>query len=139
MLPLRPDSGHYAVGSWLDILQDRSGELDIDGAMTHPNWKQWKNEAVSLGITEDDWWFRFSAVNQAPWETLFLLEIAYSSLDYVNIYLVDEGKVLQHYVMGDHYPFHARPIDHHNFITPIAWPADKSDDTNSAMQATKPE
>ncbi len=140
VLPLRSDTGTFSVGSWLDILQDRSGELDIDTVRDSKGWKQWHQDAVSLGITEDDWWFRFSAVNQAPWETLFLLEIAYSSLDYVNIYVVDNGVVQNHYVMGDHYPFHSRPIDHHNFITPISWPSGKQYDiyiharTSGAMQ-----
>lgn len=140
VLHLRPDAGSFAVGKWLDIMQDRGGQVTIDDALTSKKWAPWHQDAVSLGITDDDWWFRFSAINDAPWETLFLLEVAYSSLDYLNIYVVDDGKILSHYEMGDHFPFHARPIDHHNFLTPISWPSDKQYDvyiharTSGAMQ-----
>ena len=44
----------------------------------------------------------------------------------INVYLVDQGQIIQHFDMGDHYPFHQRPIDHHNFVLPIEWPAEKT-------------
>jgi diguanylate cyclase len=44
----------------------------------------------------------------------------------IEIFLVDENRVTETFTMGDHFPFHRRPIDHHNFVTPVYWPAEKT-------------
>ena len=126
VMNLKADTGEYPLGKHLEILRDRTGTLDIQTVMSSDHWYQSPKEAVSLGLSDDDWWFRFSAHNKAPWDTLYLLEVAYSSLDYVNVYVLEDGNIIQQFDMGDHFPFHTRPVDHHNFITPINWPVDKT-------------
>lgn len=116
----------YNLGTELEILHDKAGSLSIQSAMAATQWKQSKQDSVSLGLSADNWWFRFDATSTASKEQLLLIELAYSSLDYINVYLVDHGKIIQHFDMGDHYPFHQRPIDHHNFVLPINWPAEKT-------------
>lgn len=116
----------YSLGRELEIIHDKDGSVTIESAMTATQWQPSMQDSVSLGLSSDNWWFRFDATSTAPKEQLLLIELAYTSLDYINVYLVDNGEIVQHFDMGDHYPFHQRPIDHHNFVLPIEWPAEKT-------------
>ena len=122
-LTLTADKGEYLLGSWLEILRDPSGKMTVNDVMHSDHWRQSTKDAVSLGVNEDDWWFRFNARSTLTREQLFLMELAYPSLDRVNVYIFDKGKQIAQYDMGDHYVFHERPVDHHNYVTPIYWPA----------------
>lgn len=125
-LSLNADQKAYTVGSWLEILEDQGARLAVEDVMASDGWRPSQSESVSLGVTHSDWWFRFSAHSEYLREQLFLLEIAYSNLDVIEIFLVDEKRVIETFTMGDHFPFHRRPIDHHNFVTPVYWPAEKT-------------
>lgn len=125
-LTLNADQQAYNVGPWLEILEDKGAGLGVEDIMTSNQWRPSQSESVNLGVTQSDWWFRFSAHSEYRREQLFLLEIAYSNLDVIEIFLVDENRVTETFTMGDHFPFHRRPIDHHNFVTPVYWPAEKT-------------
>jgi len=125
-LILNADQPSFNVGPWLEILEDKGAGLGVEDIMGSDQWRPSQSESVNLGVTQSDWWFRFSAHSEYRREQLFLLEIAYSNLDVIEIFLVDENRVVETFTMGDHFPFHRRPIDHHNFVTPIYWPAEKT-------------
>jgi diguanylate cyclase len=116
----------YNLGRELEILHDKEGSISIESAIVASQWQPSLQDSISLGLSDDDWWFRFDATSAARKEQLLLIELAYTSLDYINVYFVDNGEIIQHFDMGDHNPFHQRPIDHHNFVLPIEWPAEKT-------------
>lgn len=120
------EQAEYNLGKELEVLHDEEGRINIQSAMAETQWQQSQQDSISLGLNADNWWFRFDATSTASKQQLLLIELAYSSLDYINVYLVDQGQIIQHFDMGDHYPFHQRPIDHHNFVLPIEWPAEKT-------------
>ena len=142
MIPLDEQTRHVDVIKHLQMLDDAAlpaaPEQIIGGELS---WSAPGAKSVNMGIGSHEHWFRFSAANTSDKPLKMLLEIPYASLDYIAIYVIDEhGELVDHHVMGDHFPFHQRPLDHHLFITPIAWPADSQQEvylhvrTGGAMQ-----
>lgn len=125
-LVLSSDRGEVIVAPALEILEDRDEKLQLADVMVREHWRPSGTESVNLGVTNSDWWFRFSAHSTLPREQLFLLEIAYANLDVVEIFVLDGDTLIEQFTMGDHFPFHQRPVDHHNFVTPVYWPPDKT-------------
>ncbi|MBL4631781.1 MAG: diguanylate cyclase [Paraglaciecola sp.] len=72
----------------------------------------------SLGISDDLHWFRFS-LKERDHAQSWLLEIDYPMLDNVNLWFVQNSKVLTTAQIGDTLPFAQRNISHENFLFPI--------------------
>lgn len=92
-------------------------------AETAANWSPAIGKAVNQGIDRSDWWFRVDIRNDKPKLEKYLLEIAYSSLDYIGIYIADGSNIIEQQFLGDRRPFYDRPINHHYFVLPTTWPA----------------
>lgn len=139
---LDQQSASINVGQHLQMLDDRALPISPEEITTEGlPWSEPGTTSVNMGIGEHRHWFRFRARNTGRTDVEMLLEIAYASLDYIAIYVVDENdNLVDSHVMGDHFPFHERPIDHPFFVTPLSWPAGSQQDvylhvrTGGAMQ-----
>ncbi|MCK0163451.1 EAL domain-containing protein [Marinobacter sp. S6332] len=80
-------------------------------------WQPLKNSSPNFGYTQDTAWFRFKAPANPR---IDLLEVAYSQLDHVTFYLIDNGKLVDTVVSGDRYPFSQRPILNRHFLFPFS-------------------
>lgn len=119
------NADHWPLGPFLEVLEDPTGELTLDDVRSGPHpWQRWHNDEVSLGISLSTWWFRLTIENGTGVDQTPLLEIAYPSLDFITIHALEDGNLVERIRMGDHYPFHQRPIDHHYFVAPMHWPAE---------------
>lgn len=87
-------------------------------------WQTLTASNVSFGIGKNDWWFRIKTRNTTENTLPLFLEIAYASLDYIDIHMLCDGAVHDEIHMGDHLPFMQRPLMHHYFVAPLQWPAE---------------
>lgn len=127
MEPLTLDDARdrQVPGERLELLRDPKGQLAIDDLIaTEHDWSPSRDGRVNLGLSKDHWWFRLQVHNPSPNPERRLLEIAYPSLDQVDVYAVENGEVVSSFRMGDHQPFHERPVEHRFFVVPLQWPAD---------------
>ena len=142
-LLLSQESLCVPVADRIFYLEDPSGELSITNilaANTPLSWERNQMEDISFGYTRSVYWLKFTLENQSDETLSRLIEIAYPVLDYVDIYAVSQGQILQAYHLGDKFSFSHRPIQHRNFVAPIELQAHKGLDlfirvkTESAMQ-----
>lgn len=80
------------------------------------DWQPLKTSSPNFGYTRDTAWFRFDVPTNPK---IDLLEVAYSQLDYVTFYLIEDGEVINTVATGDRFPFSQRPILNRHFLFPF--------------------
>lgn len=131
-----PLTGH------LEMLTPSTAGMTLDEVLSNgQSWTRLNSARVSMGLGRFDHWFRFRATNTSDRHLRQLLEIAYATMDYIDIHVLDsDGNRIAHHSMGDKLPFRNRPIEHHHFVTPLEWPAGATRDiyirarTSGAME-----
>ena len=69
------------------------------------------------------------------------LELSYAVLDYVDVWIYSNDRLVNFYEMGDKLPFSERPLEHRFFVFPVTWEARQTLDiyfrirTSTAVQA----
>ena len=106
--------------SHVDYMAAPEGGMSITEVMQAPDaeWTSNNAENISLGYGDTAYWFRFTVESGAREPVPFLLEVSYSVLDYLDVYIVEDGQVKKSWEMGDKLPFYERPILHRNFVVP---------------------
>ncbi len=83
-------------------------------------WQATTIDKTSFGFDQHHYWFRIKLTNlyssRAPW----FLRIDYPLLDHLDIYLLNEDRLIQEFNSGDTQPFHQRPINNPSFVFPLS-------------------
>jgi diguanylate cyclase (GGDEF)-like protein len=115
--PMRP--GHTIVQN-VDHLIDTKKQYSISNILNTTNniWNSPNQNLTSLGMSDNLHWFRFTLDNIDPRQT-WLLEIDYALLDNLNLWFVQDNRVLAEYLVGDTLIFNQRTIEHESFLFPV--------------------
>ncbi|MBK8972717.1 MAG: diguanylate cyclase [Hahellaceae bacterium] len=103
----------------LQFVEDTSGNLDLDTVMARDIDWQSNGRTFNQGYHGSAWWLHVVLHNPQDTPLQRLLEVGYAALDYVDIFVVEEGVLLKKYALGDKYPYSARPIDHRFPLVPV--------------------
>ena len=115
-------SKSYPLGKHLEYYSDISRQLDIETLLKDEdslNWQRSQAETPNLGFGSAVYWWRVNIQSTQPLYENWLLEVAYSLLDSIDIYIYEEKKQTKHAILGDKHPFNNREISHRNFILPL--------------------
>lgn len=75
---------------------------------------------VSFEYGQSTFWVRVDLKNETKnMKPDWLVEVNYAPLDYIDYFVVQDGKLINHIATGDHVSFNNRPIQHHNYIFPL--------------------
>lgn len=118
---LRPETTSVPVSGELQSLRDASGRLGMAEVLAQPAtaWQRNTQGKFSHGYDAATWWLRFDVRRSNVNPDDDLLEIAYPVLDNVDVWVLQRGRVVSHYRMGDKMPFADRPLDHRFFLVPL--------------------
>lgn len=98
-------------------------ELSPFEAAASANWQPLETHRPNFGYTQEVAWLRIDVPAGSRTD---LLEIAYSQLDHISFYLLEDGELVDTFITGDHYPFSQRPVLNRHFLFPFT-PATNSD------------
>jgi hypothetical protein len=120
---LNDSSTQTTLGNHAYYLEDLTGEYSLFDIveLDKSNFELLTEDSLNKGFTHSTYWMKFSLLDRTidkktqSWK----LETTYPLLDYLDIYIVDEQKNIEHIKLGDTYLYNQRPIDHRNFIIPI--------------------
>ncbi|MBI3527914.1 MAG: diguanylate cyclase [Betaproteobacteria bacterium] len=109
----------------LEVLEDPSRKLTReDAASPEASSRFHKLEVatdLNLGYSSSAYWLRFSVLPAQDAPRKWLLEIAYPSLDSVEVFAPDESGAYVRSEAGDHQRFGARPFQHRNLVFPLSF------------------
>lgn len=128
--------GTYAAAPYvLDVRTDRA-ELDAhvayleDPSLTltldqvrapDRSWADNGSDVFNKSYSDSAWWVHVRLANPLSQEQSRLIEVSYAVLDYLDVYVLDQDKVLHQYALGDKLPYGERLFDHRFFVIPIDW------------------
>jgi diguanylate cyclase (GGDEF)-like protein len=116
---LSVDNNYDAIGQHVAYLQEDDQPLTITqvkDAYTSGEFQNWDRPVLSFGIGTSPVWIRFTVVNDTPEEVLRRLIIENSWLDLAELYIFNEGNLVEHRQSGDMYRFTER-TPKHRFLT----------------------
>lgn len=90
--------------------------LTPDQALASTQWQRLPEQTPNFGYIRDHIWLRFEVTDPG---LVNLLEIRYPALDYIDIYLLESGQIVQHESAGDRLFFRERPVQHPHFLFPL--------------------
>ncbi|GAC21850.1 sensor domain-containing diguanylate cyclase [Paraglaciecola arctica] len=115
--PMRPN---HTVVQDIEHLVDTKKQYSISNILSISDnvWQQQNQDLTSLDMSNELHWFKFTLNNLDPSQS-WLLEIDYALLDSINLWFVQDNKVLAEYMVGDSLIFAQRAVDHENFLFPL--------------------
>ena len=119
-LVLTPHAQGQSLEGHLAVLSDPEGRLGINDILVRRNDFQPLPEGGSgFGFVRDVKWLYFELQAPAGPAQRWWLELAYPSLDRVQLFAPVDGGAWREIQVGDHQPFAQRPFPYRNFILPI--------------------
>lgn len=117
---------HAILGNQLSLLVDPEGLMtaaDVVAQGAQLPWQRLTETVPNLGFSSQPHWFtlRLSNSGDRTWDGL--LEMSYSMLDYLDVYLVRQESVEHVAAVGDQRPFSQRALAHRHFLVPVLVPA----------------
>ncbi len=106
----------------LDVLEDPSGRLtldDIRSAAVAGQFRPLPGTSASFGFTRSTWWLRVNLRNPGDQPQRRVLRQSYPMLDHLQVWVIQNGHVIEHWETGDRLPFSSRPIEHRDFLFPL--------------------
>jgi signal transduction histidine kinase len=87
---LTDGQGKYPLGLYLQLLEDPGGKLtieDVSSAQYDAKFSPSRVEVPNYGYTDSAYWVRFHLKNETSRMDQWLLELAFSNMQYVDLYL----------------------------------------------------
>ncbi len=118
ILHIDGDFKRIRLGSYLDISEDKTGKVtfkDIKKKFESKSFFNSNKELPSFGFTKSAYWTRFTFKNTFNKDKIWYLNIAYSLINHIDIYILHDDTLIKHIKSGSSFPFHHRLIDNNDF------------------------
>ncbi|GGD10368.1 sensor domain-containing diguanylate cyclase [Halopseudomonas salina] len=122
-LILSPGQSLFSLNTHIEYLEDKEGQLGIDALLASGlEWQPPKREVLSFGFTSSTYWVRFTVsrelTDNSP-ATPYVLVIGNAILDWVDVYIYENGSLAAHHSLGDKLPHAQRLLDYPHFAVPL--------------------
>lgn len=116
-LPIPAALTSVPAGGHLDYLRDSTNSLSLnDVRAKSAEWKVFAPAVPNFGFSQDSHWLRLQLAHEGEQSQTVLLEVAYPSLNTLEIHeLTSDGRVISHH-LGNLVPFDAREYKNRNYV-----------------------
>lgn len=123
-LRLDPSRGMVSATPFLQYLEDRDNQLTVAELPPLQAGGPWRtmsqnHNGTNLGYSSSSYWLALPVSVDSKHAEHWLLEVAFASLDHVEVYSRDAGGQYRMNQSGDLYPFSQRPYPHRNLVFPL--------------------
>jgi diguanylate cyclase (GGDEF)-like protein len=124
-LPTNVDApfSRVALGPSVDVLEDPSGQMDLEAVRASTAFKPTPNMGTNFGFTHSAWWIRFSLANSGDADRHVMLRQDYPLIDYLDLWAPQRNGDWRHTATGDRTVFSTREFIHRDFIFDLELPA----------------
>jgi len=125
-LVLTDGQGNHPLGLHMELLEDPSGKLSIDDVSSPAFASRFTPSQVAVpnyGYTNSAYWLRMRLRNEASLVNLWLLEVNFQNLNYVDLYIPSQGGGYNVKQSGALRPFATRELPYYHvvFELPLAY------------------
>lgn len=121
-VPVGAETGAISLRPFIEALEDFDHRLLIDDLDRVEHAERFQlvpgTTDLNFGYTASAYWLRLTFLPETGAARDWLLEVAYPSLDHVEVYYRENNRLI-HQHAGDLQPFAARPYPHRNLVFPI--------------------
>jgi two-component system, sensor histidine kinase LadS len=111
----------FKIAYELYLLTDTNGSINFQDALESSQFKLHQQSiAPNLGFTSHNYWFKFIISNTQAKQSR-VLEFAYPFFNQLDVYIPNINGKYEKSVVGDHFPFAARPYKHKNFLFDLSF------------------
>ena len=121
-LILNEGSGEIPLGLHLELLEDPHKQWSIEDVMSAEMSQKFtvsKVEIPNLGLSKSAWWARFEVENPIVKPQERLLEIPFSFMESIDLFVVHEDGEIVSISSGHRFSFAQRPLHNRNFVLPL--------------------
>ena len=116
--------GSYTLSRAFMVLEDSSGQLTLDEVLQPAQQLRFKavaqsGSATNFGLTPSALWLRITLQAQAETPAPWLLEVAFPTLDQLDLHSSNLRGGFAHQRGGDLLPFASRAVPHRNHVLPV--------------------
>jgi diguanylate cyclase (GGDEF)-like protein len=120
--PLRLDETQRVVPAWpaVTLLEDASRALTVEQVIAQrERFVPPPSAQATLGLRAAAMWLRIPVESSAQAQSRWVVDIDYPALHRVDAYVVVQGRVVRHAVLGSHQPYSQRPLASRSHALPI--------------------
>lgn len=129
LVDLSTTGDYYPLGGHLVYLADPDNRLtaaDIVARADQLAWTPAADAIPNLGLQAPPHWFMVRLGNSAQQDWHGLLEMSYTMIDVLDVYIEHRQQLVKVAEVGDRRPFSNRLLAHRNFLVPVTVPAGDS-------------
>jgi len=119
--PINIDSKSKDLSKFEYIILDAGLESNIDDVLNSGKFSAIENKSINFGINDNLVWLKYDLINETDIEEKYLF-INNPSLDSLDLYVVENGKVINHYLGGRLQDYDIKPIRSKSIIFKIDLP-----------------
>lgn len=97
---------------------EKDADLPIEKILHLNNWQKSDSDVPNFGFTSKHYWFKLK-VSETSNSDRYLLNVRYALLDYIELYIIENGRIINSYQAGNNQPFSQRPIKHRTYVFPL--------------------
>lgn len=113
------------LGVYAQKLQDPQSTLDIAQVQTQTGWQPLNSESFSAGFDKASWWLRVTLHNDTAQVQHYVLDTVSSVADFLDIYQLEQGRLISHLASGDRRPFASRVFPTRTVTQPLSLAPDQ--------------
>jgi two-component system, sensor histidine kinase LadS len=104
-----------------ELLEDRTGQLELTQARAAPGWRREDQSALVFGFSRSAFWARWHLHNTSPSEQDLVFDLGNARQDHISWYVFrgDDPLPAQIIHSGDRQPFAQRPLPARSFALPL--------------------
>jgi signal transduction histidine kinase len=120
-----PDGGRAEVNGQISYLRDEKQTLALEDVKRMSFERIHSDYSPNIGFDRAAHWFKLEVMNGSE-VSEWLLEVAYSPLDQIDLYMTGPDGTPLHKVSGDHFPISERDLPHRHPIFSFSIPPGQS-------------
>ena len=82
-------------------------------------WIDVNVDELALPVSKEAHWLKYSIENNSTTSKSYYLEYDVSTINFLDVYILQEGVVLQQYLTGAHRPLSNRALVYHSYLFPL--------------------
>ncbi len=108
----------YTLLPHASLYTDISQQMDIE-EVQKVAWKHVNSEELAFPISDTAHWLKFEVQNNASDVKSYYLEYDVSTINFLDVYILQEGTVLKQYLTGSHRALENRALFYYSYLFPI--------------------